>query len=164
MNENEIERLAAMGNSLRPDWPLASLKTLLTKHELARRPRRDVAVALAWVACESATKTPARILEAGPWWLAANAEGNKVRTSYDIPCPDHAGEILPCGRCASARVPGEVSTDLARARAELQSLRSRLCSHGIDRTRGRCADCERPPTTHQPEPRATEADEESADA
>ena len=132
MNENEIDRIAAMGNVLRPDWPLASLRTLLTKHELKVRPRRDVAVALAWIACESATKTPARILEAGPWWIAANAEGNKVRTSYTLPCPDHDGETLPCGRCANEAADYETRSTAAQlARAQLASVRSRLCSHGV---------------------------------
>lgn len=73
MNTHEIERIAAAMNQLRPDWPTSSLRTLITK-SLADRPRRDVAVALAWIACESGTATPARVLEAGPWWKAAAVE------------------------------------------------------------------------------------------
>lgn len=76
MNEHEIDRIAAAANQLRPDWPLASVRTLLRKPELANRPRRDVAVALAWIACETNTATPARILEAGPWWKAATTDGS----------------------------------------------------------------------------------------
>jgi hypothetical protein len=79
MNENEADRIAAMAHALRPDWPLASLRTLLQRPEMASRTRRDVAVALAWVACESATKTPARVLEAGPWWQATNADGDSTQ-------------------------------------------------------------------------------------
>lgn len=75
MNEHEIDRLASAFHVLRPDWPHASLRTFIAKH-LANRPRRDVAVALAWIACESNTATPARVLEAGPWWRAAGVEGN----------------------------------------------------------------------------------------
>lgn len=74
MNETEIARIAAAVNQLRPDWPAASLRTLLARPALAERPRRDVAVALTWIACEADTKTPARVLEAGPWWQAAAAE------------------------------------------------------------------------------------------
>jgi hypothetical protein len=74
MNEHEAERIAAAMHHLRPDWPAASLRTLINKN-LINRPRRDVAVALAWVACEAATATPARVLEAGPWWKAAGIEG-----------------------------------------------------------------------------------------
>jgi hypothetical protein len=128
MNENEIGRIAAAANALRPDWPLASLRTLLNKPELVNRPRRDVAVALAWVACETQTKTPARVLEAGPWWQATNTEG-RARTSFNVACPEHAGEILPCGRCAAARVPAD--NHAARLRAELASARSNLCPCGV---------------------------------
>lgn len=70
MNEHEIDRLASAFHVLRPDWPHASLRTFIAKN-LAHRPRRDVAVALAWVASESNSATPARVLTAGPWWKAA---------------------------------------------------------------------------------------------
>ena len=83
MNEHEIERIASAMHALRPDWPAASLRTLIAK-KLGDRPRRDVTVALAWVACESGTATPARVLEAGPWWKAAGVEGTaQTRDPYD---------------------------------------------------------------------------------
>lgn len=97
MNEHEIGRLAAAAHQLRPDWPANSLRTFITKN-LADRPRRDVAVALAWIACEPNTATPARVLEAGPWWRAAAVEGethvNHVRTD-----PAHL-----CGTCSLPKV------------------------------------------------------------
>lgn len=74
MNDHEAQRLAAMAHALRPDWPTTSLLTLIRKN-LIDRPRRDVAVALTWVACETTTHTPARVLETGPWWQAAAVEG-----------------------------------------------------------------------------------------
>jgi hypothetical protein len=90
MNEHEIQRIAAAANQLRPDWPATSIATLIRKH-LAERPRRDVAVALAWIACEANTATPKRILEAGPWWKAAGTEGSTtVREPFD---PDTACDI-----------------------------------------------------------------------
>lgn len=77
MNDHEIERIAAAMHELRPDWPTSSVRTLIKKH-LGHKPRRDVCVALAWVACESGTHTPARVLEqTGPWWRAAGVEGDK---------------------------------------------------------------------------------------
>ncbi len=83
MNEHETERIAAAMHQLRPDWPVSSLRTLIAK-KLADRPRRDVAVALAWVACEPNSATPARVLEAGPWWRAAAVEGQANRREpYD---------------------------------------------------------------------------------
>lgn len=73
MNDHEIQRIAAAMHAARPDWPATSVATLIRKH-LADRPRRDVFVALAWIASEPATSTPARVLEAGPWWKAAAAD------------------------------------------------------------------------------------------
>lgn len=83
MNETEIGRIAAAAAMLRPDWPASSIRTLLQRPELINRPRRDVAVALTWVACETATKTPARVLEAGPWWTASPEGGPRQRAPYD---------------------------------------------------------------------------------
>jgi hypothetical protein len=97
MNETETQRIAAAINILRPDWPTASIKALLTKPELVNRPRRDVAVALVWVACESDTKTPGRVLAAGPWWQAASSdrapeEGRRHNPPPAEECPNHPGE------------------------------------------------------------------------
>lgn len=78
MNEHEAERIAAAMNQLRPDWPRRSLLTLIEKN-LMDRPRRDVIVALGWVAAEPGTSTPARVLESGPWWKAAGIEGQAQR-------------------------------------------------------------------------------------
>lgn len=83
MNEHEAQRIATAMHQLRPDWPASSLLTLIRKH-LIDRPRRDVTVALAWVACESASHTPARVLESGPWWRAAGVEGTvTARQPFD---------------------------------------------------------------------------------
>jgi len=79
MNEHEIDRIASAFHVLRPDWPHASLRTFITKN-LADRPRRDVCVALAWVACETNTTSPARVLTAGPWWRAVAVEGDVTTT------------------------------------------------------------------------------------
>ncbi|WP_418060784.1 hypothetical protein [Pimelobacter simplex] len=78
MNETEKTRIAAAINQLRPDWPTTSLRTLLDRPMITHRPRRDVAVALTWVACETDSKTPARVLEAGPWWQAVSVNGIDV--------------------------------------------------------------------------------------
>lgn len=95
MNENEIGRIAAAVNALRPDWPIASLQTLLRQPELARRPRLDVALALVWVACDSTTKTPARVKEHGPWWTAANNSADTGAT----PRPPRSTEACRlCGK------------------------------------------------------------------
>lgn len=91
MTPNEMDRIAAATNALRPDWPILSIRTLLAK-KLRDRPRRDVAIALTWVACDSESKTPARVLEAGPWWQATT-EGS---TTHLPPKPHEACRV--CGR------------------------------------------------------------------
>jgi hypothetical protein len=104
MNEHEIERIAAAMHQLRPDWPAASLRTLIAK-SLMDRPRRDVAVALAWVACESGTATPARVLETGPWWKAAGVEGTtSPRQPFD-PGENCAVCSLPPNKCRAHALP-----------------------------------------------------------
>lgn len=90
MDDHEAQRIAAAAHQLRPDWPVASLLTIIRKN-LIDRPRRDVAVALAWVACETNTANPARVLEAGPWWKAAGVEGKS----------SHRDNPEPADRCTT---------------------------------------------------------------
>ena len=85
MTKTELARLACAISVHRPDWPEASLRTFLERN-LAHRPYLDVSVALTWVATDPDSQSPARVLEAGPWWAHS-------RTA-DIPrnvntCPDH---------------------------------------------------------------------------
>lgn len=97
MNEHEIGRIAAAMNQARPDWPVKQLKTLLADPGLVDRPRRDVFVALAWVACESGTSSPYRVLESGPWWRAVAVEGTTApRNPFD---PERDCDV--CARPAS---------------------------------------------------------------
>jgi hypothetical protein len=70
--KNELARLAAAVAILRPDWNPRSLQTLLERDH-ALRPLRDLAVALVWIATDPDTKTPARLSEHGPWWVATSA-------------------------------------------------------------------------------------------
>ena len=92
MDDNEIQRLAAMGSSLRPDWPARSLRTFIERN-LGARAYGDVAVALAWLCTRTKTDTPRLILEAGPWWKAAGTEGS---TAARPPTKQEA--CATCGR------------------------------------------------------------------
>jgi hypothetical protein len=96
MNDHEAQRIADALHAARPDWPARSLLTLIRKH-LIDRPRRDVFVALAWVASEPASHTPARVLESGPWWRAAGVEG----TVANRPEPWEPDKI--CTTCSGTR-------------------------------------------------------------
>lgn len=96
MNEHEIARLAAAMHQARPDWPTKQLVTMLGLPQLVDRPRRDVFVALAWVACETGTASPYRVLQSGPWWRAAAVEGGaQHREPYDA--------STFCGTCGEPR-------------------------------------------------------------
>ena len=108
--ETERQRIAAAINQMRPDWPIKSLLTLLDGKQLANRPRRDVAVALAWIAADMDTKTPARVLEDGPWWRATTAADDRAWNAHqstlrppkrDEACRRHPGEwASACRGCA----------------------------------------------------------------
>jgi hypothetical protein len=97
MDDHEAQRIAAAMHAARPDWPASSLLTLIRK-KLIDRPRRDVFVALAWVASEPNSATPARVLEAGPWWRAAGIEGG---TSPRQPF-DPRSTCSTCGKSQAA--------------------------------------------------------------
>lgn len=97
ISRDETERLAAMANALRPDWPLKSLTTFIV-NELTRRTYREVAIALAWIATDPATDTPKRMLEAGPWWNASRAQAATVSVVVTR-CAVQGHEHLPAARC-----------------------------------------------------------------
>ena len=120
ISRDETERLAAMANALRPDWPLKSLTTFIV-NELTRRTYREVAIALAWIATDPATDTPKRMLEAGPWWNASRAQAATVSVVVTR-CPEHPEHpAARCPACDSRR--GEVDHDAGVA-AVRESLRS----------------------------------------
>ena len=109
MNGNEVQRLAHSINAHRPDWMISSLRTFIERH-MSAWPYRDAAVALTFVACDSkpdgqpASDTPKRVLEQGPWRVAAAAGGSTaMRTHAPKPheeCPNHAGQWAHnCGGC-----------------------------------------------------------------
>lgn len=139
MNTHEIERIADAFNRLRPDWPRKQLVTLLNDARMIGRPRRDVVVALGWVACESDTGNPYRVIEQGPWWKAAALDQTAI-VGYT---PPRRGEAcITCGRhltncgCGEQRTRPEIpaaeparSAGLDLARANLAQAVAQLCPH-----------------------------------
>lgn len=88
MNITAIDRIAAAINCLRPDWPVSSIRTLITAR-LSERAAVDVAVALTVVACDPTSKTPARVIEDGNWWKVAQAasrssEADRARSNVPV--------------------------------------------------------------------------------
>lgn len=94
----ELEHLAAMANALRPDWPIRSLLTHLTANH-GTRSYRDLAIALAWIATDPDTQTPARLLEQGPWWtLTRPVDGSRGGPRHRLcpRCRDPHDPAVPC--------------------------------------------------------------------
>ncbi len=121
ISRDETERLAAMANALRPDWPLKSLTTFIV-NELTRRTYREVAIALAWVATDPATDTPKRMLEAGPWWNASRAQAATVSVVVTR-CGDHPEH--PAARCPACEEANRGEVDhQAGVAAVREALRS----------------------------------------
>ena len=104
IEHHDAERLAAAINQLRPEWPTRSLLTFIGKN-LNSRAYRDAAIALTWIACDPKTLTPARVIEAGPWWNATRAD-NPTVAAITHHCPEHPGEkAWTCRVCAEETTP-----------------------------------------------------------
>jgi hypothetical protein len=126
--DNELTRLADMTHALRPDWPSRSVRVLLAKHHRDKA-YADLAVALAIVAADPKSRTPARVSESGRWWTAAQVATMDLTPGPPHPdCIRHAGEPAGrCGRCAAEAAPDE------RRRVLLADLRALARSGRIDR-------------------------------
>lgn len=137
MIDHERDRLAAALHQLRPDWSVRQLLTLLNEPSLRDRPRRDVIVALSWVAAESGTASPYRVLEAGPWWRAVAVDG-QVTSNRDNPDPRERCSVcsLSVARCrqlwshdhdfVSAVETRSLKADPAQAKAITDALRAEV--------------------------------------
>lgn len=140
LSDVQLSRLAALGNALRPDWPNASLVTFLARNH-RERAYRDVAVALAYVACDPATTTPARLNEAGPWWLVTR-DPNAAPNVRPITCPT-CGQIHTkaegCKRDHKPAAPENIRHHLDEARALVLKARNDLCAHHVPPAN--CTDC-----------------------
>ncbi|HLU82340.1 MAG TPA: hypothetical protein VKZ43_02975 [Trueperaceae bacterium] len=118
LSRTEVERLAAMANALRPDWPIPSLATHIGAHYVGRA-YRDVACALAYVATDAQTQTPARLKEQGPWWRVTE-ESRQPPVGRRIPCPDHPEQ--PAGRCQPCKDQRATPEQIAAARQRARQL------------------------------------------
>lgn len=103
---SEIQRLAAVMHTLRPEWPIGSLITTLNNH--GHRPYFDLTMAAVYVALDQTTRTPALIHQQAPWTFAGRciqAGGGATTNQPPRPseaCPiDGHGSFLAhnCGAC-----------------------------------------------------------------
>lgn len=122
-SRDEAQRLAAMGNVLRPDWPAGSLLTLITQ-DLKIRSYRDIAIALAFVATDPNSRTPGRLREAGPWWEAARPVAT-TPTPGRGRCDRCETFHSPQSPCSVRNLPAhQRRSGAALARAKLAELRT----------------------------------------
>lgn len=99
---DEIQRIAAAMNALRPDWKPSSLVTFLTRHHSARA-YRDLAIAGTAVATDTKTKTPQLLNEHGPWWAAAQTAAGAVTDHRYARCEQPGHTSFPAWNCAACR-------------------------------------------------------------
>lgn len=119
LHDTEVSRLAEMAHALRPDWPIRSLCTWLTRSH-HNRAYRDVAVALAWIACDPATQTPKRMDEQGPWWAAVKLAGSDSTPLHYARCPEPGHGSYPAHNCGACRAEQLAAED--RAAQEIAAL------------------------------------------
>lgn len=113
-DRDEIQRIAAAMNALRPDWPVRSLVTFLERHH-GDRSYRDLAIAGTAIATDPKTQTPNLLNEHGPWWGAAqtvtgNGGGSAVPAATDPRCTVYGHEYyrLPCRGCRAEALAADV--------------------------------------------------------
>ena len=106
-NASAIDRIAAAIHALRPNWPQRSIQTLIEGDaSLAAKGFQDLTLALAYVATDPKTLTPARVRETGPWWrIGLPADGDRTQLDPRRPrCQvDTHHHHEPADNCAVCR-------------------------------------------------------------
>lgn len=145
MNDHETDRIAGAMHLLRPDWPTQQIRTLI-RDKLADRPRRDVAVALAWIACESGTSNPYRVLETGPWWTAAAVDGQTTGRREPFDATRFCGT---CNKPNDIRHPGDHPFTSVITERRAGPVQPELVASRVERMR---EDIHEAKTLREPEP------------
>ena len=95
ITDQQGRAVAYLLHEIRPDWPVASLQTLITKHQDAVS-LGALIIAATTKALEQTCQTPAPIFHPGPHWPAAA----RARLPKPPPCEDHIGqEGYSCRSC-----------------------------------------------------------------
>lgn len=131
---DEIERIAAAMNAIRPAWAVRSLVTYLERNHHTR-PYRDLAVAAIIVALDERTQTPKLLEQHGPWWTACAPPGETSGPpAPKCPKPGHTSyNASNCGACRSETLEATAPRDIrpggvpmpAHLRAHIDRLKER---------------------------------------
>lgn len=159
----ELARVAALATALRPDWPTRSVLTFLER-EHATKAYRDLAVAMAHIACDPTTQTPKRLSESGPWWLAtADPTATAVPAATDPRCTVYGHEHyrLPCRGCRAEALAADV--DDATTLTTLPPEQIERNARGAHLVRQALRQHTATPTTRQPDVRELAAGEREDD-
>lgn len=109
---DEIERIAAAMNAIRPAWAVRSLVTYLERNHHTR-PYRDLAVAAIIVALDERTQTPKLLEQHGPWWTAAAPPGTASDPVHFERCPEIGHTSFPKWNCSACAADKKARTDAA---------------------------------------------------
>lgn len=100
LTQADAERIAHATHSMRPTWDVPQIMAVLADERIrVQRHPQDAAAALAWLAMDSDTREPTRLLSGGAWWGTATAAGQRagvrIREVKDDDCdlctlPKHA--------------------------------------------------------------------------
>lgn len=159
LTRQEGERLAQAVHSLRPDWPIPSLVTFISKRW--QRPYLDLSLELVYVAQLPDTKNPARIDQDGPWKRLQHSARPVAQirasspTDCDIcgrgrhlhPAPNDDHEWIPFGRRGEPVMP----TDEQRALIEAEKAKAAaLVSKNRDKPKREVKSIDEVLQRHQP--------------
>ncbi len=110
---DEIQRIAAAMNALRPSWPVRSLVTFIERHH-ASRAFADLAIAAVAVTLDPKTETPNLLNQHGSWWVAAQtANGGRSDALHYARCQVDGHGSYPahaCGACKADRLAVDTAT------------------------------------------------------
>jgi hypothetical protein len=136
LSREQAQALTHTIHLLRPAWSEEGIFASLARCK--DRDAFEVTLAAIRAAADKTARTPGVIPAPGSHWNELEPTAKPNRRSYNVPCPDHAGESLPCPRCAAARVPADGNDAVQLARAHLAQTRANVCACGT--APSHCAD------------------------
>jgi hypothetical protein len=101
---DSVTELVTAVQSIRPEWGATAVRTTLDRARDDGRPWHLTRAAMLRVAEAPSSRTPARLLEQGPWWneVANGSRARPARPADLAKCAAHPGELASNCRCCAA--------------------------------------------------------------